>query len=406
MSCGVELLSVAVLGLGGVGRELLQQLSRHQHTLVERYHISFSVALVSDSSGYSFGKDRGPFGSLELAAVLKSKKEGKSLSSVADALLLPHHLPSTPEKQWAEMCEIASPGSWILVDCSATDATAPLLVHAIESGAAVVLANKKPVSASQEIFDRLTAPHLFQRLGYESTVGAGTPMVATLRRLRFSCDTVHKVEGVFSGTLGFLTSGLEQGKLYSALVNEAAKLGYTEPDPRDDLGGTDVARKALILARSLGWRLEMSDVKVEPIFPKDFAALTVPEFLRRLPELDSDYAERAAQAKQKQQVLRYVGTVVDGKCSVGLKALSKASPLGQLQGTQNMVEYHTQVFSPEPLVIQGSGAGAAVTVAGVLADMITVAFVLQPKNRTSASSSADVCNSDTYPDRPHKKIKT
>eukprot|EP00808_Paulinella_micropora_P028779 g32983.t1 len=384
-------LSVALLGLGAVGRELMAQLRASRDTMEEHYGLRLDLCLVADSSGYCVCKDWTALNSSQIEAVLASKKSGQSLSAVKGLVFSPR---SSETKLWAEI-EAARPGpGWLLVDCSCTEATSALLVRAATAGAAVVLANKKPLTCQQEVFARLTSPATYRRLRYESTVGAGTPMVAVLSRLRFSCDTIHKVQGSFSGTLGFIMAGLENGqKPFSALVEKAGTLGYTEPDPRDDLGGVDVARKALIIARTLGWRLELADVQVEALFPDEFASLSVPQFLARLHELDAQYALRVDQAKKQDQVLRYVATLEDGKCSVGLRALPKESPLGRLQGTQNMVEFHTRIFSPEPLVLQGAGAGAAVTAAGVLADMSSVfhLWMSKPSLHTIPLSCALTC---------------
>ena len=156
----------------------------------------------------------------------------------------------------------------------------------------------------------------------------------------------------------------------STQVLEAKSKGYTEPDPRDDLGGVDVARKALILARGLGWRLELSDVNVEPLYPPELASLSVDDFMAKLPSLDADFAKRATEAKARGEALRYAATVEDGRLTVGLVSVSTQSPLGSLSGTDNLVEYYTTWYDPSPLVVRGAGAGAGATAAGALADMV------------------------------------
>jgi homoserine dehydrogenase len=183
-------------------------------------------------------------------------------------------------------------------------------------------------------------------------------------------DKVRKIAGTFSGTLGFVMSGLEAGRPFSEVVLEAKAKGYTEPDSRDDLGGVDVARKALILARGLGWRLELSDVQVEPLYPPAMASLSVDEFLAQLPSLDADLKSRASAAKAKGEALRYAATIENGKLNVGLVSVSVTSPLGSLSGTDNLVEYYTTWYDPSPLVVRGAGAGAGATAAGVVSDMV------------------------------------
>jgi homoserine dehydrogenase len=262
----------------------------------------------------------------------------------------------------------------VAVDCTATDATTPALLRALALGGCAVMANKRPVAGSQRDFDEFAAAAAFPRVGISATVGAGTPYVATMRRLRAANDAVRRVAGTFSGTLGFLCTELEGGRAFSEAVREAHRLGYTEPDPRDDLGGMDVARKALILARLSGRRLEMADVEVEGLYPARMAALSVPAFLDALPQLDADFAARVAEAQARGETLRFAATVAEGeRVRVGLTRVPRDSPLGRLRGTQNLAEITSRVYQ-SPLVVQGSGAGADITAAGVLADVVEVAL--------------------------------
>jgi len=191
---------------------------------------------------------------------------------------------------------------------------------------------------------------------------------------------VSLISGSFSGTLGYVMSGLQAGEPYSVVVNKAKELGYTEPDPRDDLGGVDVARKALILARTLGMSLEMSDVSVEPLYPPELASLSIPEFMAALPSLDEAFAAKIAAAAADGNVLRYAASVKPpsggsaGSLVVGLVAVPASSPLGTLTGSDNLVEIHTGWYSQTPLVVRGAGAGTGTTAAGVLADMLDLAM--------------------------------
>jgi homoserine dehydrogenase len=169
-------------------------------------------------------------------------------------------------------------------------------------------------------------------------------------------------------------TGLQEGRLFSEIVREAHRLGYTEPDPRDDLSGLDVARKALILARGLGWQLDMTDIVVEGLYPSRMETLPVPEFLEALPDLDEQFQERVQVAASQGKVLRYTASVEDGQCRVGPTVVDVNSPLGRLHGTDNLVEFHTHWYSPDPLVIQGRGAGTDVTAAGVLSDIVELAY--------------------------------
>lgn len=268
----------------------------------------------------------------------------------------------------------------IVVDTSASCDLDEVLVGALERGAKVALANKKPLTSEQHVFDSLTEGGRYARLGTESTVGAGTPFMATLRRLLQSGENIKSVMGALSGTLGYVASGLQKGQLLSEVVSDAFNRGYTEPDPRDDLGGIDVARKALIIARTMGIKAEMSDVSVEALYPESFADLPVPEFMKRLPELDADISKRVAEASAEDCVLRYVACLEfdennSAKLSVGLKSVQRSSALGTLDGTDNLLQLFSDSYSSSPLVVRGAGAGARVTAIGVLADIVHLARV-------------------------------
>ncbi|CAJ2645801.1 unnamed protein product [Trifolium pratense] len=199
-----------------------------------------------------------------------------------------------------------------------------------------------------------------RRIRHESTVGAGLPVIASLNRIISSGDPVHR------GTLGYVMSEVEDGKPLSKVVRAAKSLGYTEPDPRDDLGGMDVARKALILARILGHRINMDSIQIESLYPKEMGpdVMNVEDFLDRgLLLLDKDIQERVEKAASNGNVLRYV--------SFGIQELPKNSALGRLRGSDNL-EIYTRCYSDQPLVIQGAGAGNDTTAAGVLADIVDI----------------------------------
>jgi homoserine dehydrogenase len=266
--------------------------------------------------------------------------------------------------------DVAGTDGTIVADCTATDAVVSALDLALERGYGLVLANKKPLAGPLDLFRRLTASG---RLRHEATVGAGTPIIATLEGLIRGGDEVRRIIGAFSGTLGYLMTELQAGQAFSTAVRQAHDMGYTEPDPRDDLGGMDVARKVLILARMLGWELELTEVAVEPLFPASMAEGTVDDFLAGLDVLDQAFAERAATAQVAGQVLRYVAEIADGRCIVGLRSVPADSPLGRLRGSDNLAEFHTRWYNPNPLVIQGRGAGVDATAAGVLSDIVALA---------------------------------
>lgn len=376
MSTPTHKVNIILVGAGQVGRCLVQQIdaARKLHSQL-RLHFQFT-ALV-DSSGVVTGSTVGqPLEASTLKEAIQHKTSNQAFKTLKGIQTQPlkqllTQLITTSSQQQPRV-------PTIVVDTSASgEEVAQVLIDALKHGAGVVLANKKPLTLSQSIFQQLyDHSGSGSRLRAESTCGAGTPMVAALRRLVNSNDTPTRMQGTFSGTLGFLTSALQEGKPYSDVVLEAKKLGYTEPDPRDDLGGVDVARKALILARFCGIKAEMSDVKIEALYSDSFSKLSIDEFLQKLPELNDEYNERNSKAKQENKVLRYVANVQGKNISVGLEALPSDSPIGLLSGTENMVEFHTPIYQPKPMVVRGSGAGAEVTAAGVLADIVELAEVL------------------------------
>ena len=258
----------------------------------------------------------------------------------------------------------------VVADTSASEATIPVLKSALAAGHRIVLANKKPLTTDLATFKELTADRSKVRI--EATVGAGLPVHIALRRVIDSGDAVVRMEGQLSGTLGYILSNIQSGRPFSEVVREAKAKGFTEPDPRDDLSGTDVARKGLILSRIVGSSLEMSDVQVEPLFPPEMAKLEVPEFMERLPDLDESFAERVKNASERGARLRYAAVVSEGgaKVKVGLVEAPMGSPLAALEGTNNLVTIESKFYTPPGIVsVSGPGAGLEVTAGGVLADV-------------------------------------
>ena len=249
---------------------------------------------------------------------------------------------------------------------------APIIKQALSSGMDVVLANKRPLSGPRQSRDELETMARAQgrRIMFEATVGAGLPILDTHRKLAESGDKVIKIEGCLSGTLGFLLTEIGRGKPFSAALRKAMAKGYTEPDPRDDLSGADVGRKALILGRLLGFTGEPGDVEVESLVSEASRALPLATFLERLEDLDAEWSQRLAAARAKGGQLRYVASVTKNKISVGLKIVDGASPFAGLKGTDNQVAFTTVRYKENPLVITGPGAGPAVTAAGVLNDIL------------------------------------
>lgn len=371
---GVEALRsrrIVLLGAGGVGRVFVRALLETRTALAKQFGVRLELAAIADSSA-ALWSEQGVLPDSVVETALAAKQARTPFSSLADA----HRVSSAAAivQTFAN-----SDDKLIVVDTTATDATVPALLDALDGGHAVVLANKKPLSTHQEVYDRLTragvtdGPVALPRVRWETTCGAALPVISTQQRLLAGGDMIRRITGTLSGTLGYVMTGLQAGRPFSEVVREAHRLGYTEPDPRDDLGGVDIARKALILARGLGWQLELADVQVESLFPLHMAGLSVAEFLNALPQLDAHFAQLVKNAAAQGGVLRYAAQVADGRCVVGPAVVAAESPLGRLSGTDNLVEFSTRWYDSAPLVIQGRGAGVEVTASGVLADVVELA---------------------------------
>jgi aspartokinase/homoserine dehydrogenase 1 len=269
----------------------------------------------------------------------------------------------------------------IVVDATASDTVARHYPDLLDHRAAVVTPNKRANTQSHDFYRRLQSASHRRRVPYlyETTVGAGLPVVSTLRGLLDSGDRIDRIEGVFSGTLAYLFDELAKGRAFSEVLREARDQGFTEPDPRDDLKGEDVARKLLILAREIGMPLERDDLTVESLVPPDLMEDSVETFMKRIEKVDADWRERVAAAEGER--LQCIGRITldsatgtpRGQASVRVRSVGPESPFARLRGTDNMVVYTTARYQDNPLVIQGPGAGPDVTAAGILADLVEAA---------------------------------
>ena len=263
-----------------------------------------------------------------------------------------------------------------LVDCTASDDLPARYSGLLRAGISVVTPNKRgPAGAlALAVENQRRASRSGARYLYETTVGAALPVISALRDLLATGDEVERIEGVLSGTLSYLFNSFDGARPFSALVRDAQRRGYTEPDPRDDLGGLDVARKLLILAREMGLPLEPGDVRVEPLLSEEcLRAPAIEAFYDALARDDARFERQRAEAADVGCVLRYIARLDGGAASVGLRAVGLDSPFARLSGADNMIVFTTRRYHERPLVIQGPGAGAEVTAAGVLADMMHVA---------------------------------
>ena len=359
--------NLVLLGFGQIGRALADQMSKQTKYFTERLALNIKTVAVLDRSGIQL--DERGYGPEALRKLIRTKAAQRKQRRPARAWTPKHSLEVLRQQVWP--LPMHRP---VLIDLTAEE-TAPLLMEALENGFHVVTANKKPLAISQADFDRMM--ELARQRGlsvrYEATVGAGLPVLDTLNKLHEAGDEVQSIQGCLSGTLGYLMTQLERGVSFSKAVATAYSLGYTEPDPREDLSGMDVARKALILARTLGHRLEMSDIEVRPLFPKRVSSSYAEQFIKNLKALDSEYSEQHQKAQSEHKVLRYVARISAEGVDVGMQPVEASSPLARLHGTDNEVVIHTQRYSKRPLVVTGPGAGADVTAAGVLNDIVAIA---------------------------------
>ncbi|HET6431549.1 homoserine dehydrogenase [Dyella sp.] len=274
----------------------------------------------------------------------------------------------------------AEPRDALLIDCSASDTVASRYADWLADGLHVVTPNKLAGSGALARWHtiRHASAASGARFRYEATVCAGLPVVQTLRDLLDTGDELLAVEGMFSGTLAWLCNRHDGAQPFSALVREAHALGYTEPDPRDDLSGMDVARKLVILAREAGWALSLDDVAVESLVPASLATLSREEFMQRLDELDAPLAARLAAARAEGGVLRHVAHLdARGRASVKLAVLPAAHAFAHSRLTDNVVQFTTRRYCDNPLLVQGPGAGPEVTAAGIFADLLRIAESLE-----------------------------
>lgn len=353
------LFTLRIQGLGGVGKHFLWQLSQlATHP---------SLIFLSRSTKNVFSEDYQP---IELSQCERL---------LADSL--------QPLLEPIELCAYLAdaPGRAILVDNTSSQKIAVAYPTFLASGVSIVTPNKKAFSSGltlwQDIMSVVKSSAGKTMIYHESSVGAGLPVISTLKDLVATGDQIVKIEGVFSGTMSFLfntfapVSGDAGGK-WSEIVSDAKEAGFTEPDPRDDLNGMDVARKCTILARMAGLEVDKpTSFPVQSLVPWELeGAETAEEFMEKLPEFDAQMEKYKEEATKQKKVIRYIGSVnvKNHETKVGLEMVDQGSPIAGLRGSDNLICFYTERYGPNPLVIQGAGAGGAVTAMGVTADLIKV----------------------------------
>jgi len=352
-------ISVGLIGPGTVGSALLRQIEKQQRRLADDFNLDLRVRAIARSKTMLLGDRRIDLGNWQ------SRFDAAAVDLDMDAFEVhvnPDHLPHA-----------------LIIDCSASEVVASKYTDWLSRGVHVITPNKKAFSGSYEDYRALQSAadegsaHYF----YETTVGAALPVITTLCDLIHTGDEVHSVHGILSGTLAYLFNVYDGSRPFSEIVREAKENGYTEPDPRDDLSGMDVARKLTILAREMGERIEIGDFPVQNLVPKALRDCSVEEFLERLPEYDDEIRMLYDDARANGRNLRYVaGFDASGKTAVGLEAMDGDHPFSNINLTDNIVQFKSDRYSDNPLVVQGPGAGPEVTAAGVFADLLRLANYL------------------------------
>ena len=348
-------LHLFMVGVGLIGSTLIEQVKAQAKYLKEKRSLEVRIVGLANSKKMLFNED---------GIALDSWKE--DLVSNGEPVDLAGFI---------QKMKSLNLSNTIFVDNTANEQVAHFYETILESSISISTPNKISTSSSYLQYQRLK--NIATRRGvqflYETNVGAGLPVLSTLEDLIASGDRIIKIEGVLSGTMSFIFNQFKEGMKFSEIVREAKKLGYTEPDPREDIGGADVRRKLIILARETGLALEAADVKIESILPKTAEeADSVEAFFKELEKSDDHFSQIAAKAAKEGKVLRMIASLDNGMASIGLKAVDSSHPFYSLSGSDNMIVFTTERYKERPLVVRGPGAGAEVTAAGVFAEIIRI----------------------------------
>ena len=351
-----KVLNLFVCGVGTVGGQLLEQIHNQYEELKRTKRLKLNVVGIATSKKALFNSDGIDLANYrELLADAPESNESK----LRDAII--------------EMNCFNS----VFVDCTASKEVAEIYQPLLEHNISVIAANKIAASSSYEKYARLKETALARGVffRYETNVGAGLPIIGTINDLRNSGDVILKIEAVLSGTLNFIFNEISADVTLSEAVRRAKEQGYSEPDPRIDLSGKDVIRKLVILAREAGYKVEKTDVEAHLFIPDEFFEGSIDEFWSNLPKLDADFEARRKQLDAEGKRWRFVATFDHGKLSVALKEVDRTHPFYNLQGSNNIVALTTESYREYPMLIQGYGAGASVTAAGVFANIMSIANI-------------------------------
>lgn len=349
-------LNLFVCGVGTVGGKLLEQITSQREKLMRGHNLKLNVVGIARSTRAVFDRD-----GLDLSRWRELLAAGGPVcaSSLRDGVIAMNIFNS------------------VFVDCTASAEVACLYKDFVEHGISVVAANK--ITASSDYGEYVSLKNLARRKGvkflFETNVGAGLPVINTINALRRSGDRILKIEAVVSGTLNFIFNTISRDVPFSRTVRMAKEQGYSEPDPRIDLSGTDVIRKLVILAREAGYEVNQEDVESERLIPEEFFNCTEQEFWDRLPSLDASFEARREVLERSRRQWRFVAEMADGHYKVSLREFEENHPFYVLEGTNNIFLFTTERYNRHPMLIQGYGAGADVTAAGVFADIMRIANI-------------------------------
>lgn len=351
-----KVLNLFICGVGTVGGKLIEQIKKQYEELKERNRLKLNVVGIASSRNAIFNRD------------------GLDLENFHDKLKRSE--PSTPERLRDAVINMNIFNS-VFVDCTASKDIAMLYQSFLEHNISVVAANKIAASSDYDSYLRLKTTALARgvKFRFETNVGAGLPIIGTINDLRNSGDKILKIEAVLSGTLNFIFNEISADVPFSETVRRAKEQGYSEPDPRIDLSGTDVVRKLVILSREAGYKVEQADVEKHLFVPDEYFEGSLEDFWERLPRLNADFEKRRKQLEAEGKRWRFVATMEGGKTNVALKAVDRNHPFYNLEGSNNIVLLTTDRYKAYPMQIQGYGAGAGVTAAGVFANIMSIANI-------------------------------
>jgi homoserine dehydrogenase len=369
VSTNQQPLRIVQLGFGNVGRALVSQL------LAARERFPWLLLSgIADSSGLWLAS--GGFSTEECNSALRHRESGSPLSAwrptPQDGAFIPAGEAYSPAL--AGRLAVLGLERTAVVDLTSSRELYSTLLALREAGHHLVLANKWPLTVPYDDYIKLwQAGDGTNRLRHETTVGAALPVIGPLDERVAVGDRIDEIVASVSGTLGYVTSSIMEGTPFSDALRDAASRGYTEPDPRVDLGGVDAQRKALILARKIGERWNLADVQVDTLLPSALRDVPLERFWEELPGLDRQYAKRVAEARENGQALRYLAIIKPGERPwVGLKAVPADNVLASTRGTESLFMFRTALYNEQPLVVRGQGAGGALTASGVLGDILSV----------------------------------